>query len=120
MGSVDFTNDTSRLVIASNTLVGTPLYTAGLDRGDRIISLEGKAVSRPADVDAVVEAHKPGDQVVVVFESRGQQHTAALTLGERGGYEIVPNEKAGRPVTDEMKALRAAWLGGKAKVPPAN
>ena len=119
-GSVDFANDTSRLVIACNTLVGTPLYTAGLDRGDRIISLDGKAVSRPADVDAIVEAHKPGDQLVVVSESRGQQHTAALTLGERGGYEIVANEKVGLPVTDEMKALRAAWLGSKAKVPAEN
>ena len=120
LGSVDFADDTSRLVIASNTLAGTPLYAAGLDRGDRIISLDGKAVSRPADVDAIVEAHKPGDQLVVVSESRGQQHTAALTLGERGGYEIVANEKVGLPVTDEMKALRAAWLGSKAKVPAEN
>jgi len=31
--------------------------------------------------------------------------------------ELAPFEKAGRPVTPEIKAFRAAWLGSKALRP---
>jgi predicted metalloprotease with PDZ domain len=113
LGAVNFTNDTTRLVIAGNTLVGTPLYAAGLDRGDRLVSLDGKPATRQSDVDAILEAHKPGDVIPVVFESRGRQHAATVTLGSREQYELVPYEKVGLPVTEEMQALREAWLSSK-------
>ncbi len=111
LGNVSFTQDTTRLVIAGNTLAGSPIYDAGLDRGDRIIALDGKPTSKQADVDAVLAAHKPGERVSVDYESRGQQHSATVTLGERTEYEIVTFEKAGLPVTAEMRAVRRAWLG---------
>lgn len=115
LGGVGFTRDTGRVVIATNTLVGSPLYQAGLDRGDRIVSLDGKPLSATSDVQAIVGAHQPGDRIEVVFESRGETRTAVLVLAEREQLEVVTYEKAGLPVTEEMRALRASWLGSKVK-----
>jgi predicted metalloprotease with PDZ domain len=115
MGAVGFTRDTGRVVIVSNTLVGSPLYQAGLDRGDRIVSLDGKPMTSPADVEAVLAAHKPGDRVNVTYESRGETRNGVLTLAERDQLEIVTYEKAGMPVTEEMKQLRERWLGSQVK-----
>jgi S1-C subfamily serine protease len=100
-------------VLSSNTPVGSPLYVAGVDRGDRIVSLDGKPIMNAADVQRVLDAHKPGDRVSIVFESRGETRTSTMTLVEPDDIEIVTYESAGLAVTDEMKALRRAWLGSK-------
>lgn len=113
LGNVGFTQDTGVVVLATNTLIGTPLYQTGLDRGDRIISLDGKPMRSPADVQAVLQAHKPGDRLNVEWASRGQTRTAVLTLTERDQLEVVTYEAAGMAVTPEMKAVREAWLGSK-------
>jgi predicted metalloprotease with PDZ domain len=115
MGAVGFTRDTGRVVIASNTQVGSPLYRAGLDRGDRIVSLDDKPMTSGADVEAVLAAHKPGDRVNITYESRGETRSGVMTLMEREQMEIVTYEKAGMPVTEEMKQLRERWLGSQVK-----
>jgi predicted metalloprotease with PDZ domain len=115
LGPVSFTRDTGRVVLASNTLVGTPLYQAGVDRGDRIVSLADRALTAPAEVDSVLAAHKPGDRVNIVFESRGSTINGVLTLVEPVQMEIVTYEKAGLPLTPAMSAVRTGWLSSKAK-----
>ena len=115
LGAVGFTRDTTRVVIATNTLVGSPLYAAGVDRGDRIVSLDGVPLANPAGVQSVLDAHKPGDRIEIVFESRGQQRTETLTLAEPEQLEILTYEKAGLAVTPEMLALREAWLSSNLK-----
>jgi predicted metalloprotease with PDZ domain len=115
LGAVFFTRDTAMAVVGGNTLVGTPLYAAGVDRGDRILSLDGKPVKNGSEVDAIVAAHKPGDEIAITFESRGQQINGTVKLAEREQLEVVTYEKAGLAVTDEMKVLREAWLGSKAR-----
>jgi predicted metalloprotease with PDZ domain len=115
MGPVSFARDTASATIAGNTAVGSPLYAAGADRGDRIVSLDGKPLKNANDIDPILAAHKPGDEIGIVFESRGQQVTATMKLAEREQLEIVTYEKAGLTVTDEMKAVREAWLGSKVR-----
>src|SRR5688572_99668 len=114
-GAVGFTRDTGRVVVATNTAVGSPLYRAGVDRGDQIVSLDDKPMKGSADVDAVLKAHKPGDRINIVFESRGATRNAVLTLAESDQLEIVTYEKAGMAVTEDMKRLREAWLGSKVR-----
>ena len=114
-GGVGLSRDTGRVVITSNTPVGTPIYQAGVDRGDRIVSLDGTPILNSAMVQTILDAHKPGDQLTIVFESRGETKTATMTLIERQQLEIVTNEKAGLAVTPEMIAMREAWLGSKVK-----
>lgn len=101
------------VVIAGATLVGTPLYEAGLDRGARILALDGRPVGSPAEIAAVLAAHRPGDAVTIDFEQRGRRKSARLALAEDPSLEVVLYEEAGRPVTAEMRALREAWLGAK-------
>ena len=114
VGEVRLTPDSAGAVITSNTLVGTPLYNAGADRGDRIISLAGAPIRDVAELQAVLQTRKPGEQLTLIFESRGARKTETLTLAERDQLEVVTYEAAGLAVTDEMRALREAWLGRKA------
>ncbi|HEX7118020.1 MAG TPA: PDZ domain-containing protein [Longimicrobiales bacterium] len=104
-------------IVTTPTLIGSPIYEAGIDRGDRILTLDGRPVDSAADVSAVLSAHAPGDRIPVTFEQRGRTRSATITLAEDPTLEVVTFENAGRPVTDEVRAFRAAWLGSRAAAP---
>ena len=114
LGQAQIRYDGGQAHLVSGTLVGTPLYEAGLDRGDRIISLAGRPVRSDDDVNAVLSAHTPGDAVEIRYEQRGREVTATLRLAEDPRLEVVTFERAGRPVSAEIRRFREAWLGSKA------
>jgi predicted metalloprotease with PDZ domain len=113
LGPVQFTEGTT--TISSNTVIGTPLYTAGLDFEDVILQLDSKLVARPADINEILNTHKPGDVIQVQFKHRGETKTVAVTLGENPAFVIVPLEQAGSTITKEMMDFRNSWLGSKIK-----
>lgn len=120
LGRVRFQSQGGQLFVATQTLIGSPIYDAGLDRGDRIITLDGRNVASESDVAAILAARAPGDRIQVTFEQRGQTRTATITLAEDPTLEVVTFEKAGRPVSDEVRAFRDAWLGSRAGMSPAS
>jgi len=77
------------------TQVGSPAYEAGLDRNDQITALDGKPVTQPPDISAVLASHHPGDSIVVAFVQRGSERTSTLRLIEDPQLAIVPFEAAG-------------------------
>jgi predicted metalloprotease with PDZ domain len=98
------------LTITSATLIGSPLYDAGLERGDRITALDGKPLASDADLRAAVAAHKPGDRVTIGFEGRAGHRDASMTIEENPALQVVTFEEAGMNPTDQQLAFRAKWL----------
>ncbi len=103
--------------IASNTLRHSPLYNAGLDRGDRIVEWDGKALQNSGEVDSWLAAHKPGDRVHLKANTRVGEKEVDVELKENPALEIVTYEQAGRAVTPQITAFREAWLNSKALHP---
>lgn len=101
------------LTIGSPTLRTGPMYKAGLDRGDKILSFDGQAVAKPSDVQAILEKHKLGDTITIEAEQRGIKKTVQLTFTEDPAVEVVAFESINKEVTAEMKKLRADWLGSQ-------
>ena len=96
------------------TLRGSPLYKAGLDRGDRVVEWDGKAIKTQAELNTLLESHKPGDHLKLQVETRGGKKDVDLELAGPPGYEMEPYEMAGKELTPEMQAFRDAWLSSKA------
>jgi S1-C subfamily serine protease len=97
--------------VTSSPAFGSPAYAAGLDVDDELRQLDGAALRSLADVTAVLQRHKPGDTIAVVFTDRtGASKTTQLTLGEDPSVEIVPIESAGGTLTDRQRAFRQRWL----------
>ncbi len=94
---------------------GSPLFEAGLDQGDVIIDVEGKAMASGV-LQAAIKTRKPGDRLSVTFKRRGgATGTASITLKEDPALEVVSVESTGATLTAEQKAFRESWLGSKAK-----
>ena len=98
------------LTISSNPLVGSPIYDAGLERGDRIMAVDGKAVSAESDFRAAIAAHKPGETVNIAFEDRAGRREAPVVVAENPALQVVAYEDAGMTPTDQQLAFRARWL----------
>ena len=59
-----------------------PADRAGLQRGDVILSVEGKAVNSVQEVRAEIAAKKVGDKISVKYERDGVERTVDVTLQE--------------------------------------
>jgi putative serine protease PepD len=77
----------------SSVQSGGPAATAGLRAGDVVTSIAGKPVSGSGDLVAIIAAHRPGDQVAVVYRRGGSTRTATVTLGTQ------PAKAASAPAT---------------------
>jgi len=94
---------------------GSPAYQAGLERDDVILAVAGMDVESVADVERAIGGRKPGDQIAIAFERRGQRVTGMLRAVEDPRVEIVRAEDAGRAVTQEQRRFRDIWLGSPAR-----
>lgn len=109
-GSVRFPA-TGAPIIPGALAPGTPLYEAGLDRGDQLVSVGGKAIAGPADWTAAVAAARPGDAVEIRFLQRGVEKTTTLTFAADPSFALMRGEAGGGAITPEQQAFRDAWLG---------
>ncbi len=96
------------------TLKGSPLYAAGIDRGDRLIEADGKSLKSRRELDDLAASHKPGDRSMFTVETRTGRRQIPVTWGESPEFEIVSFESAGRQVSPGVEAFREAWLGSHA------
>ncbi|WP_342087531.1 M61 family metallopeptidase [Dyadobacter sp. OTU695] len=103
------------LTITSNTVIGSPLYKAGLDIDDEILKVDGKSVTKNDDLTSILKSHKPGDQLAVEYKHRDEPKTAMLELIENPRLQVVTYEAAGKTVSEAMQTFRKAWLGSKWK-----
>jgi predicted metalloprotease with PDZ domain len=115
LGFVDLTFTLQGATVNGSTLVGSPLYLAGIDREDVLLKLDGKPLKDQKEFSKLLGKHKPGDVVPVEVRGRAGVRTVQVTLAEVPALEVVLNEQAKLPVTPEQLAFRAAWLGSKAK-----
>jgi aminopeptidase YwaD len=76
--------DTPGLKLTGVT-AGSPADVGGLKAGDVIVELDGKSIKDLYSYSDALYAHKPGDEVTIVFLRDGQRLTRRVTLGKRGG-----------------------------------
>ena len=103
---LDFTEEGA--VIRGATLVDTPLYDAGLDRGDVIVSIGGRTPTSAQELEHALEGRKPGEAVPLRWMSRGMERsgTLKLTPDEELAGSLDPGASA------EQRRFRAAWKEG--------
>jgi putative serine protease PepD len=61
----------------------SPAARAGLQAGDAVVSIDGKAVQDRSELVAAIRGHKPGDKVTLVVVRGGNETTITATLTQR-------------------------------------
>ena len=111
VGPVSLEFEGRAALIEGNTIIGSPLYEAGLDRGDQILAIDRLKIEGPKQWDHAIERYKPGDTATIRFIQRGSERSAEITFDEDTTLEVVTYESADMDVSDVQLAFRRSWLG---------
>jgi predicted metalloprotease with PDZ domain len=90
---------------------GSPLYEAGAEIGDRIVSLGRFDIENGADWNDALDRLKPQEKAKVRFVQRGQSREATVTVGADPALEIVRYEAIDLKPSKAQMAFREKWLG---------
>lgn len=113
LGQVRLGSDEDGILIKDATLIGDPLYLAGLDRGDKIFSLNDHTVRSLEDWEDALKQLKPGDSVTIVYEQRGVKGTSRVKVAADPSLEVIPVEQTGKTLAEKKSTFRTAWLSSK-------
>jgi predicted metalloprotease with PDZ domain len=97
------------------SIIGTPVYKAGLDAGDIILKADGREVKDMQAFNDIVASKNIGDKIVVDYKNRTGEHQATIVLEESPNLEVVTFEKAGKELSKEQSDFRNNWLSTKVK-----
>lgn len=97
------------LQVSENTVIGTPAYEAGLDKGDIITSINGNPVTTSEDFKKLIEEKAIGENLEVEFKRYNKTEKTTVTLQKSPSYYISLDEKASR----EAARKREKWLEAK-------
>lgn len=95
-----------KTVLANVARVGTPLYDAGLDAGDELMSVDGLKIKSTSDFNNWLATKRPGDKAVVMYRHRGKELSTTLTLSTSSDISVIVDANA----TSEAKQKRKLWL----------
>jgi predicted metalloprotease with PDZ domain len=113
IGPVPLRVNRGAAIVTEGTWEGTPVYVAGIDRDDEILSFDGEAIGSAERLNEIVRRRKPGDKVPVVVRRRGVSEPLTVTVGEDPRLELLPTETTGGVLSPGQHAIRDAWLGAK-------
>lgn len=115
LGSIGWARDGRSLTLSGAPRIGEPLYQAGINRGDEILTIGRFTIDAEDDVRKATERHQPGDEVAVRFIRRGQEKSAQVRFAADAALEVVRLEDAGGTPSESQLAFRLAWLGAEVK-----
>ena len=96
--------------MVQNAIVGTPLYEAGIEKEDQIISINGTALSsfQGRNIDELIADKKPGDVIEVEIERWGTKMTKKVTIAAsqnmRTSWDANANAAAQKRREEWLKA----------------
>ncbi|HVW05803.1 MAG TPA: hypothetical protein VHB78_12400 [Vicinamibacterales bacterium] len=96
---------------------GSPLYAAGLDAGDRIVTIDGEPATL-ARWNARVAGARPGDRLAIGAERRDGRRFATTVVVAPDPNDVIWTEDP--TPTDAQRRLRAQWLGSRAQAASAS
>jgi predicted metalloprotease with PDZ domain len=109
--SLEYTGNGAR--VTEQTIEDTPVYAAGLDRDDEVLSVEGVGIGSSARLEEIVQRRRPGETIRMSIRRRGAARELTITVAEDPTLQLVPVERTGRQLTTSERAFRAAWLTSK-------
>lgn len=95
--------------LSANAIIGSPLYDAGIEAEDEILSIGGVDLSKVESVDEILDRKRSGQSVEIVFSRWGEEKRVRVTLTNLDTFKTELERRTNR----QTRALQEAWLTGK-------
>lgn len=108
IGDASLRCDEDGVTITSGTTIGSPLYRAGLDRGDRILRIDKRPIESEDDFEEALSRLRPGDRKIIRAWTRAGEVTAVLDFRLHPERRLVE-----RNASDAKLSRLRYWLASK-------
>jgi len=113
LGSISIQFNDRKAIIENATLIDSPLYIAGLDRGDQITKIGRYKIRTQRQWDRMLKKSKPGDTVSIEFIQKGESRSAGVTFLANRSITVTPIESEGGEISPAAQVFRNDWLNSK-------
>lgn len=113
VGTVELNFADNKATLESSTLAGSPLYVAGLERGDHILKVGRYNMRSEEGWERLLQRVAVGDTLPIEYEQRGVVRSSELTFVVDPALRVVSNESVERPLSAQAKTFREKWLGSQ-------
>jgi predicted metalloprotease with PDZ domain len=93
-------------LLRSNAIKGSPIYEAGIESTDEIISVAGTKLSSISDVEEILRDYEPGEEVEITYRRWNEEKMVRVTLAEDPSFKTEINSGA----DGTQREKRSAWL----------
>ena len=94
--------DKTRGVLIGAVIPGEPAEKAGIQAGDVVLAIDGKAVENSSELLRIVADQKPGTTVKLTIWRAGKEQVVRVKLGERGSKGVGANGDDDHQVTPSL------------------
>lgn len=94
--------------LTSNAVIGSPLYEAGIEAEDEIISIGGARLNSVESVDEILDLRRPGQTVEIIYSRWGEEKRVRVTLVESNRIKTEIDDRANR----QARTRRTNWING--------
>ena len=109
LGTVTFNFNGAAAIISKPIKVGSPLYRAGIERGDQIIKLGRRTISSKSKWTSALKQFKPDENTKIEYIQRGKKLSATITFIENPKLKV--KQIADEDLSESQKAFSLAWIG---------
>jgi predicted metalloprotease with PDZ domain len=113
LGSPSVRFDRGGARITAPVRFGSPLYDAGVERDDVLVSIDGQNLSSAGRLASTVENLDDGARATLVYTRDGESATTWVTVEADPTLELLALEQLGRRPTPAQQRFRNDWLGSK-------
>jgi predicted metalloprotease with PDZ domain len=110
IGAGSVNADAGGVMLTAAPVSGSPLDGAGLDAGDRIVSVNGAAVTDATAWGQALDRLTPGATVTLRFVRDGAEQQRSVRALADPRVQIVRVEATGGAPSGKQRAFRAGWL----------
>jgi len=109
LGKVKFYFNGKAAIISKPIKVGSPLYNAGLERGDQIVKLGRRKIQSKGKWTSALEQFTPGESTIIEYIQRGEKLSTTITFIEDPQLKVktISDEK----LNNQQKEFLLSWLG---------
>ena len=101
LGKVKFNFEGKAAIVSSQILVDSPLYRAGVERGDQIVKLGRRTIRSYSLWDKALEQFEPGDVTTIEYIQRGETVTKQIAFISDPTLKIV--KLSDEEITEEQQ-----------------
>lgn len=113
LGTVELSFEDNKVTLQSQTLIGSPLYVAGLGLGDHILKIGRYKLHNENGWRRLLRRATSGDTLPIVYEQRGVTRSGEVTFVIDPALQVVSDRSVDRPMSAQAKAFRDRWLGSQ-------